>query len=173
MKIFSKTLFVVVPMLIGLPILADRRSYDDMFDLFVDIDLKQEARLASRQGKHLMVMFVKEGCAPCIEMKQSVLNDPAVQNFYQKHFVSYHVNIFGDLPVIDARGEVLTEKTYARRYGIWGTPTFYFYGEQGQLVFQRTGFMKKQDFLRLGDYIRSRDTGHQKLHSVKSPGELF
>lgn len=155
MNVFAKYLFSFVLLISSHSVSADRGSYDDMFNLFVDIDLKQDARLARSQGKHLMVMFVKEGCAPCIEMKQTVLNDPAVQKYYQQHFINYHVNILGDLPIVDTGGESLTEKTYANRHGIWGTPTFHFYGEQGQLVYQHAGFVNKQDFLKLGDYVSS------------------
>ena len=137
-----KTVLVVSLMLISMPGHAQTLN-EDLFELMIEIDLKQDARLATRQGKHVMIMFVKEGCAPCIRMKDTVLRDPAVQRFFRQNFVNYQVNILGDLPIVNTRGERLTEKKYAKRHGIWGTPTFYFIGEGGRIVYQRTGFIGK------------------------------
>ncbi len=168
MNAIPKILILVSLLFAGLPGQAETRTYDDLFQMILEIDLKQDARLANRQGKHLMIMFIKEGCAPCIKMKNTVLNDPAVQNYYQQNFVSYHVNILGDLPIINVNGERLTEKRYAKRQGIWGTPVFYFYGEGGQLVYKHIGFVKKQNFMKIGQYVSSR--GYKALKTANRQG---
>ncbi|MBE9515377.1 MAG: thioredoxin fold domain-containing protein [Proteobacteria bacterium] len=135
---------------------VDHKVMNILFEPIIEIDFINDSRRASTEGKHLMVMFVKDGCVPCIKMKQQVLSDPKVTTFFKQNFISYRVNIFGDLPVIDHGGKMMTEKTYARREGIWGTPTFHFYGANGQLIRKRTGFLSVRDFIGLGEHVVSR-----------------
>ncbi len=131
-------------------------TYEAVFEPIIEINLRQDSNLALSQGKQVMVMFIKDGCSPCVQMKQEVLTDPAVQAYFKEHFLSYHVNIFGDLPFIDASGVALTEKTYAKQEGIWGTPAFYFFGKHGQLVHKHIGALTKNDFVRLGQLVAAR-----------------
>ena len=136
-----------------------------IFETIIEIDLRHDATVARSQGKHVMIMFVQDGCPPCMKMKREVLTDPAVQAYFKQHFLSYDVNIFGDLPVIDHNGVALTEKTYAGRERIRGTPTFRFFGANGQLVHQHTGALSKNDFVRLGEFVAAqRYRSAQPLH---------
>ena len=134
-----------------------------IFETIIEIDLRHDAGVARSQGKHVMIMFVQDGCSACLKMKREVLTDPSVQAYFKNHFLSYDVNIFGDLPVIDQGGVALTEKTYAGRERIWGTPTFRFFGENGRLVYQHTGALSKADFVRLGEFVAA-----QRYRSAKS-----
>lgn len=128
-------------------------EYEAVFEPIIEINLRQDAHLALSQGRHVMVMFIKEGCSPCEQMKREVLNDPAVQAYFKKNFLSYYVNIYGDLPFIDAAGVALTEKTYAAREGIWGTPAFHFFGKDGRLVHKHIGGLSKDAFIRMGQKV--------------------
>lgn len=127
-----------------------------MFEPIMEIDLEQDASRAAAQDRHLMIMFVKDGCAPCQKMKKDVLPDPAVQQYFAKHFLAYNVNTFGSLPLIDQNKARLSEKAYARGEGIWGTPTFYFFDGAGRVVYKHTGFLAKREFMMLGHFITER-----------------
>ena len=128
-------------------------DYEAVFEPIIEINLRQDARLALSQGRHVMVMFIKDGCSPCEQMKREVLTDPEVQVYFKKNFLSYHVNIYGDLPFINAAGVALTEKTYAAREGIWGTPAFHFFGKDGRLVHKHIGGLSKEAFIRMGQKV--------------------
>lgn len=128
-------------------------NYEAVFEPIIEINLRQDAHLALSQGRHVMVMFIKEGCTPCEQMKREVLTDPEVQAYFKKNFLSYHVNIYGDLPFIDAAAVALTEKTYAAREGIWGTPAFHFFGKDGRLVHKHIGGLSKDAFIRMGQKV--------------------
>ncbi len=128
-------------------------TYEAVFEPIMEIDLRQDSNSALAQGRHVMIMFTKDGCAPCERMKRDVLTESEVQAYFKKNFLSYHVNIFGDLPFVDAGGVALTEKTYAKREGIWGTPAFHFYGENGQLIYKHIGGLSKDSFLRMGQTV--------------------
>ena len=164
MRATIKTMFLASLVFTSVPGRANAQGDGNLFEMIFEVNLEQDARVATRNGKHLMIMFVKEGCAPCIRMKKTVLSDPAVQSYFRQNFVSYQVNIFGDLPVIDLDGERRTEKQYAKRQGIWGTPVFYFLGEDGRLVYKRIGFIGKQDFMKIGKYVSAH--GYEALETV-------
>jgi len=140
---------------------ADRNSIHTstgttIFEPIFEVNLSRDATQAARDGKHVMIMFVKDGCSPCEKMKQQVLSDPVVQTYFQSHFLSYQINIFGDLTVIDRQGDQQTEKAYATREGIWATPEFRFFDENGDLIFRRVGAMTRTEFLMLGEFIATR-----------------
>jgi len=144
-------------------------GYEAVFEPIIEIDLRQDTGQARRTGRYVMIMFTKEGCSPCERMKQDVLTDPDVQTYFTKNFLSYHVNIFGDLPIIDADGVTLTEKRYAAREGIWGTPEFRFYGENGKLLYRHRGALSKNDFLRLGQFIGARQYRSGEVFTRREP----
>ncbi len=127
-----------------------------IFEPIMEIDLRGDGQRAWRQQKHLLIMFTKDGCTPCERMKRAVFPDAQVQQFFRQRFVAYEVNIFGDLPIVDRNGEALTEKRYAQRENIWGTPAFYFFGEDGELVFKHTGALSKKKLLALGEFVAAR-----------------
>lgn len=143
---------------------------EDIFEPIIEINLVQDAHVAASHGKHLMIMFVQDGCTSCIRMKAQVLGDSAVKRFFSKNFLNYNVNIYGDLPVIDQEGVVMTEKTYARSEGIWGTPMFYFFGTHGQLVYRHAGALSKQEFIQLGEFISARQ--YQTYKSFRHAPEV-
>jgi len=136
---------------------ANTAADDELFEPIMEINFRSEAQQAFQEGRHLIIMFVKDGCAPCLKMKRDVLPEPDIQAFFRQRFIAYNVNIFGDLPIVDGDGVELTEKDYAKRENIWGTPTFYFYGESGQVVFKHTGALSKEQFLALGEFVASKE----------------
>jgi thioredoxin-related protein len=162
-----KSTFFSAALLFGIlpinPVLGAALADEVIFSSIMEIRLHEDARLATSQGQHLMIMFTKDGCSPCLEMKKHVLTDPRVQAYFRRHFLSYTVNIFGDLPIVDRSGEWLTEKTYAKRENIWGTPTFYFFGPDGQIIQKHTGALSANEFLSLGKSIVVRQSQHAVL----------
>jgi thioredoxin-related protein len=151
-KLFSAALFLAGALCANSSPAASLAD-EEIFNPIMEIRLREDAQLAQRKGQILMIMFTKDGCSPCIQMKKQVLTNPRVHRFFSKHFLSYTVNIFGDLPIIDRNGEALTEKTYAKRENIWGTPTFYFFDHDGRLLHKHTGFLSTEAFLSLGQKV--------------------
>ena len=144
-------LCVVTPMY---PVIADES--DDLFQPIMEIDLSQDSKAAVTENKWLMIMFTKDGCSACARMKAETLSDQQVKAFFRRHIIAYDVNIFGDLPIIDAAGKVWTEKTYAKKEGIWGTPAFYFFDEAGERIHKHVGFLGKHEFIAMGKYVAER-----------------
>jgi thioredoxin-related protein len=87
-------------------------------------------------------------------MKQTVLNQSEVQDYYRKHFLIFTVDANGDTAVTDFAGHETTEKKFAIENRVRATPVFAFYDLAGKPITRFTGPSKDpQEFLALGRYV--------------------
>lgn len=140
-------------------------------------DVKEDIESAHEQGKRLVMIFEQRGCIYCKEMHENVLSDPDVSTYIQKNFVVVQYNIYGDEEVIDMDGEILTEKTVSRKWGLLFTPTIMFMPENSMdeknaknaAVAVMPGSFKKGTFLDMFTWVRQKgydsDEGFQAYHA--------
>ncbi|GLQ15930.1 SoxW family protein [Maritalea porphyrae] len=89
-------------------------------------DIAEDIETAAADGKRLALVFEQRGCIYCAKMHEELLSDPEVADYLQEHFLIVQYNMFGDEEVTDLDGDVLTEKTAARKWGYVFTPTIVF-----------------------------------------------
>ncbi len=89
-------------------------------------DIGEDIETAAEDGKRLVLVFEQRGCIYCQRMHEELLSDPEVADFIRANFNVVQFNLFGDEEVTDLDGEVLTEKTAARKWGVVFTPTILF-----------------------------------------------
>lgn len=89
-------------------------------------DVAEDIEEANAKGKRLVYIFEQRGCIYCREMHETLLADPEVSDYIKEHFMVVQFNMFGDEEVTDMDGEVLTERTAARKWGYVFTPTIVF-----------------------------------------------
>ncbi len=112
-----------------------------------------QAREAGKKG--ILIMFEQADCPFCARMKATVLNQSEVQNFYQKYFSVFHVDIDGDIEIHDMAGKPMSEKDFAFKVNrVRATPVFIFYNLKGEPVTRFTGPTSGvADFMLLGQYV--------------------
>ena len=93
-------------------------------------DMAEDIEQARSEGKRLAIIFEQRGCIYCREMHEKILADPEVRDYIAKNFMVVQYNMFGDEEVTDLDGEMLTEKTAARKWGYVFTPTIVFLPEE-------------------------------------------
>jgi thioredoxin-related protein len=121
-------------------------------------DLKEEGQLARAEGKAgILIMFQEEDCPWCHKMKETVLNQPGVQDYYRTHFRLLHFDIKGDAAVVDFDGRETLQKDYAFKvHRVRATPVFLFLDPQGKVIHRHTGVTASpQEFLWLGEFVVS------------------
>ncbi len=130
-----RNLLMAFAFLAALPVLAgasevgeDGLHKEDWFTITFR-DVGEDIKTASEQGKRLVLIFEQRGCIYCAEMHEKILSDPEVRAFIEKNYMVVQYNMFGDEEVTDIDGEVLTEKTAARKWGFVFTPTMVFMPE--------------------------------------------
>ena len=119
-------------------------------------DFREELANAREQGKQgVFIFFEMDECPFCHRMKESVLNQPEVQDYFKKHFLSFRVDIEGDVTITDFQGNEIAEKDFAfREHRVRATPVLQFFDLDGKPVARYTGATADaQEFLWLGEYV--------------------
>ncbi len=93
-------------------------------------DVAEDIESAGEEGKRLVIIFEQRGCIYCARMHEDILSDPEVAEFLKTNFKIVQYNMFGDEEVTDLDGDILTEKTAARKWGYVFTPTIVFLPDQ-------------------------------------------
>ena len=92
-------------------------------------DLQEEAEIAKEEGQvSILVMFELNDCPWCDRMKNMILNQSEVQDYYRKHFRILMMNVEGDNLIVDFDGEEIAEKDFALKHNrIRATPVYSFF----------------------------------------------
>lgn len=126
-------------------------------------DLTEELAVARDQGKQgILIFFEQEECPFCHRMKQTVLNQPEVQEYYKQHFLIFPIDIESTAELTDPKGKLTNQKDFFAdvTHNRGATPVFAFFDLDGNLVVRYTGATSGVDeFLWLGEYASN---GHYK-----------
>jgi len=93
------------------------------------LDLREDLDEANAEGKRLVLMVEQRGCIYCKKMHEEVYPVPALNDYIEENFFVVQLNLHGDREVTDFDGEVLSEKSAARKWGILFTPSVIFLSE--------------------------------------------
>ncbi len=118
-------------------------------------DLKAELDTAKQEGKQgILLMFEMDDCPFCHRMKQTILNQSEVQDYYRKHFLIFAVDTEGANALTDFAGKAATEKKFALDHRVRATPAFLFFDLSGQPLTRYTGAARDvKEFMALGRYV--------------------
>lgn len=140
-------------------------------------DVAEDIQAATDEGKRLVLIFEQRGCIYCRAMHEKILSDPEVSDFIKANFKVVQYNMFGDEEVTDLDGDVLTEKTAARKWGYVFTPTIVFLPEEAPegvstaeaAVATMPGAFGKWTFLNMFRWVHEKgyegDEHFQKYHA--------
>jgi len=131
----------------------------DPADYFFDQslgDYAEELQTARDEGKKgIFLFFEQEECPFCHRMKETILNQPEVQEYFKKHFLVFSVDIETTFEINDFQGKSTTPKKFfskvARNRD--ATPVMAFFDLDGKLVVRYTGAASGvEEFMWLGEY---------------------
>jgi thioredoxin-related protein len=145
---------LVCGILLVLPVYAaDGVFFDKSFG-----DFSEELKHAQEQGKAgVLVFFEMDECPFCYRMKTTILNQPKVVDYFRKNFLTFPVDIEGNVEITDFQGNVTSMKDFAfKQHRVRATPVLAFFDLQGKLVAKYTGATADADeFLLLGEFVVS------------------
>jgi len=152
LPIFTFLLLVVPSLLLASS--PPRDPYQYFFQQSLG-DLSEELEIAREEGKQgVFVFFEMDECPFCHRMKQTVLNQPEVQDYFGERFHSLTIDIEGDIEIVDFTGADTTQKDFARQNRVRATPLLAFYDLQGQQIFKYVGAPTSvQEFIWMGEFI--------------------
>jgi thioredoxin-related protein len=132
-----------------------RDPYEHFFDVTFG-DFAEELDHAREEGKTaILVFFEMDACPFCHRMKQTVLNQPEVQDYYRRHFRIFSVDVEGGVEMTDFEGNPTTQSDWAVRANrVRATPVFQFFDLEGKPIARLTGPTSGvEEFLWLGEYV--------------------
>ncbi len=119
-------------------------------------NLQEELETAREEGKKgVMLFFEMDDCPFCHRMKQQVLNQPDVQDYFRKHFRLLTIDIEGDVELVDFDGNETTEKAFAtKKHRVRATPVIAFFDLDGKRIARYIGATRDaREFMLLGRYV--------------------
>ena len=105
-------------------------------------------------GKPLLVLFEQKDCATCDEMHLEGFPRPEVTALLGKFQVA-RIDMASREPVQTPSGETLPARDWARRIGVFYTPSFVFFDHRGQEVFRVEGYLRPFHLASSLDYVAS------------------
>lgn len=166
------------------PDLKEDGLYHPNWFLFSFMDLAEDAAEAQSRNKQLVVVFEQPGCGPCKRVHEVNLRIPKVVDTIRDNFEVVRMNLVGAHEVTDFDGQVLTEKEYARKIGVRGTPTFVFYKDAGQftgggadaVAWRFAGYLEPQTFTDAFVFTKARayvDGNDFRSWAKNAPGRVM
>lgn len=152
---------ILVLSLLCAPAFAELRDPGSHFFQAKFGDLKADLDTARQEGKQgILLMFEMDDCPFCQRMKQTVLNQSEIQDYFRSQFIIYAIDTKGDTPIVDFSGKESTEKAFALEQRARATPVFIFYDLDGKPITRYTGATQTPaEFMLLGRYVAE---GHHK-----------
>ncbi len=141
--------------MIAIPSFAEIRDVDQYFFDSKLGDFRNELVTAKKESKKgILLMFELDDCPFCHRMKQTILNQSEVQEYYRKNFLIFTVDAKGDNPMVDFKGKATTEKLFSVENRVRATPVFVFFDLEGNEMKRFTGAAKDaNEFLQFGSYV--------------------
>ena len=119
-------------------------------------DFSDELETARQDGKSgVLLFFEMDDCPFCHWMKQNVLNQVTVQQYYRDHFMMFSIDVEGDVEIVNFDGRHMSQKDFAfREHRVRATPVLMFFDLDGNQVHRHTGRTSDPgEFLLMGKYV--------------------
>ena len=173
MNIFKKLLFGLLMLSIGtLQASAPRDPYEFFFKTTFG-DFTEELETAREEGKKAVMLFFElDECPFCHYMKNTVLNQPEVQEYYRKNFAPFVIDIEGAVQITDFKGRDMPMKDFAFKLNrVRATPVIAFYDLEGERIVRFIGKTSGvEEFMQLGKFVA--DGAYKKMRFTKYKREL-
>lgn len=159
---FKATLVLLLCLLTSVDAFASTRDPGSHFFQETFGNMQEELEIANEEDKQgLLVFFEMDDCPFCRRMKQTVLNQSEVQDYFREHFRIFPMDIEGDLEITDFNGETVSQKDFSfKQFRVRATPVIAFFDLDGKLITRYTGATRDtQEFMLLGKFVVE---GHYK-----------
>lgn len=125
----------------------------------------QGAELAKKENKIVMVDFYADWCTWCKVLEKETLSDYTVNEKLKADFITVRIDV-DSYDTVKFMGREMTARDFAVAMGVSSLPTVAFFESNGQAITKIPGFMKKEQFLPVLNYLA--DGCHEKSISFAS-----
>ncbi|MCB2205334.1 thioredoxin fold domain-containing protein [bacterium] len=115
---------------------------------------------AGKENKTVLVDVYTDWCGWCKKMDRDVYGDSDVQKYLAEYYVAAKLDA-ESATTHNVQGKKATEREIARAYGVTGYPATIFLNEKGETITILSGYVQKERFLLVLEYIHERIYEHQ------------
>jgi len=148
-------------------VLTDDGLYTEPWFLESFLELADDLAAAAGKNKRFAIIWGLRGCPYCRQTHLVNFAQPEIESFIKDRFEILQLNIIGSREVTDFDGEKLSEKAFARKYGVRSVPTFQFFPDsvaglaakppREREVARAQGYIDPRPFLGLFRFVAERD----------------
>jgi thioredoxin-related protein len=120
------------------------------------LHLREDLDEARAQGRHVMLFLHLDECPYCERMLRESFARGENHDFMRRHFDVIAINVRGAMEVTWVDGSASTEQALARRLKVFGTPTLVFFGMEGSVALQLSGYRDPGALRRALEYVQGR-----------------
>ncbi|OOZ38592.1 thioredoxin [Solemya pervernicosa gill symbiont] len=117
------------------------------------LDIREDVAEASSESKRVMLYFYQDGCPYCERLVRVNFAQHEIVEKTRSGFEAIAINLWGDREVTGLKGEVTTEKQFAKSLRVQFTPTLLFLDEQGKVALRVNGFYPPHKMVAALDYV--------------------
>lgn len=129
------------------------------------VSLSEAQKLASENGKKVMIFAEAEWCGYCKKMNKQVFPQQSVQDSLHKYFYPVRIDIESNKKVT-FNDKQLTEKQLSRKFRVSSTPTLVFLNSEGDIIGTQPGYLPSKVFDKLLSFVGMDLTGTVLLNSI-------
>jgi thioredoxin-related protein len=158
-------------------VMTDDGFYREDWFLESFLELADDLAAAGAAKKRLAIMWELRGCPYCRQTHLVNFAKPEIANYIKERFDILQLNIIGSREVTDFDGEKLTEKAFAKKYGVRGVPVFQFFPDSApgladkaprdREIARGLGYIEPQPFLDMFRFVA--DRAYEKGEVLRLP----
>jgi thioredoxin-related protein len=120
------------------------------------LDMREDLRDATREGKRMMLYFGQDGCPYCRRLVQVNFAQKDIVDRMRRAVYPIAFNLWGDREVTWLDGSVTSEKMLGMKLRVQFTPTLLFLNESGEIVARINGYYPPSRIRAVLEYVARR-----------------
>lgn len=136
--------------------------------LEIEADIK-EAKAQNKKG--LIIYFGQKYCPYCKAHIKNNWGQDDIVKYTQKNFDVIAINVKGQRPVVNVRGNTYTEKTFSALKKTNFTPSILFYNTKGQEVLRLRGYRPPYQFRAALEYVADKHYAKETFRNYLARAE--
>lgn len=130
------------------------------------ISLEEALDTKKEDPKKVMLFMEADWCSLCKKMKKEVFPDPEVWPLLNNNFHSVRIDIESE-EMVTFKGKKWTKKELSQEFGLYATPTFIFMDTDQSIIGNKAGYMNKQDFKGLLNFVAKEEYKEEGFKDLK------
>jgi thioredoxin-related protein len=149
-------LFLIANISLSGDVWSQQRNADKESQNIDWLEFEKALSMAEDDSMKVMLFMEADWCTLCKKMKKEVFPNPEIQATLKEKFHSVRINIESEDTIV-FRGVEQSKKELSKDFGLYATPTFIFLSSDKSVIGNKPGYMDKNEFLELLQFVANGD----------------